>query len=94
MLKTDGFDDFAVFKLDEFIVGITVTVEVGQNLKSFVFSLSGNQPSRRFGKSEDKDNLNEGEETLKNGRDSPTPFVGDIESTKGSPSGNDRSKVP
>jgi hypothetical protein len=94
LLKTDGFNNFAVFKLDEFIVGITVTVELGQNFESLLFSLSGNQPSRRFGKSEDKDNLNEREETLKNGRDSPTPFVGDIESTKGSPSGNDRSEVP
>jgi hypothetical protein len=94
LFKTDGFDDFAVFKLDEFIVGITVTVEVGQNLKGFFLSLSGDQPSRRFRKSVDEDNLDEREETLKDGRNSPTPFVGDIESTKGSPSGNDGSKVP
>jgi hypothetical protein len=61
LFQTNSFNNFIVFELDKFVIGIAVAMDIGQNSESLFFFVTRNQPSWGFGKGEDEEDLNQRE---------------------------------
>ena len=86
--------DFFVLVLNEGVLFVTVGVVVSQEAEGIRIPTLADQPTRRFGAEPKKTKLEDGGDTLEGGWDPPRPRGVDLESTEGTPSGNDSTGVP
>lgn len=67
---------------------------LGDDAGSLLLLAMVDEPSGRFRDQVNKEELEDGGETLEQGRYSPRPRVVDAESAKGGPGGDDGAKIP
>lgn len=94
LLQFQSVSDLGHFKLDNLIIEVTVSMDVGKDLVGLLFAALGNEPSWTFGDEPDEADLEDRWESLYNGGDAPAPVVGDVEGAEGQPRSNDRADVP
>ena len=80
--------------MNERVPFVTVGVVVGQDVESIRIPTLANQPTRGFRAEPKKPKLEDGGNTLECGRNPPRPRRVNLESTKGTPSGDDSTGVP
>jgi hypothetical protein len=94
LVEIDGGLDFFVLVLNERILFITIGVIVSQDMESLGIPALANQPTRGFGAEPEETKLEDGGDTLEGGWNPPGPRGVELESTEGTPSGNDSTGVP
>lgn len=94
LLESERFFNLLILESDEWVVPVTATVVLCENVNSLRIPTMVDEPSWRLGEEEDERCLNHWGDTLKGRGDSPSPSRLNAESTKGRPSSDDRSEVP
>jgi hypothetical protein len=79
LLQMKRFADLEVLSDYELVVCIACTVVPGKYLQCFVASIFIDKPPGRLREEEDKNNLEDCWCGLQNGRETPSPRVGDAE---------------
>jgi hypothetical protein len=71
LLDSNSLSDLIVFKLNNLVIGIPLSVDLCKNRKSLLGLALGNVPTWRFGDQPDAGDLEDGRESLDNGRNAP-----------------------
>jgi hypothetical protein len=84
-IELDGSLNFLVLVLHERVLVVAVSVVVRERLERLRIATLGHEPTGRLGCEEDERDLEDGGQTLEDGRDTPRPARVDLEGTVGSP---------
>jgi len=93
-LEAESLFDFSKLELNCIVVGITVGMVLGKDVKGFLVSLLGNQPTWRLGNEPDGGQLDDGRRSLGKSRNTPAPVALNALSTESQPGANNGTNVP
>jgi len=93
-LELESVLDLLHLEQDNFILHVTVGVNVGKNLVSALLLTLPDVPTWRLWDEPDETELEQGWSSLDDGRNSPSPVVLNVVGAESQPGGNDGTKVP
>jgi hypothetical protein len=84
-VELNGGLDLVVLELNERVLLVAVGVVVTKGANGIGVTTLGNEPTRGLGSEEDQADLQDGGNTLEDGRDTPRPRILDLEGTESRP---------
>ena len=94
LLELDGVLDLLELEQNNLVIKVAVSVDVSKDAVGLLDAALGNHPSRRLRDEPDKAQLEDGGESLNEGRHTPCPVVVDVVRAEGQPRGNEGTDVP